>query len=490
MLLAVKLLSIVTGAIFTITITRELAAQEYGMWGVIANLLVFGIVINSIVGYWVTREKARGEDSGRTAVLFSGAFSAVGVCLYLAAAFLVGARSDADTGVLFLSAMLVPALFLNETFTAINLGKRPHVISYGFLAFELLQISAVLVLVYHLQAGIGGAIISTLVAYAGSAAVLGAYARGDVRARLQKRYVTKWLRLFWLPSYRGLPMVLASTDVIVFSVVTGSVVGVAYFTAARAVGFLVNNTSWFSKGLYPKLLETGRQEFFSANLIRFFYFAFPITACSIAFAKPALFALNPMYGGAQLVAVVFSVQSFLAALNLVLFEALQGVESVDLDKKAGFRDYVRSRLTWFPTYQLLRHGVYISVLAAVLYALASDSTELELVLYWVMIGLAVEVPFAAYVVRRVREDFVFGIDWASFAKYLLAAAAAFGAAYVVMEEYLAYEQGIFEFLPPVIGYLALAVGAYLGVTWVVDQKTRRLFGLVLCEVGGRIRGKK
>ena len=44
-----------------------------------------------------------------------------------------------------------------------------------------------------------------------------------------------------------------------------------------------------------------------------------------------------------------------------------------------------------------------------------------------------------------------------------------------MQEYLIFEESIFEFLPSLIPYLIFAVGMYLGITLGMDKKTRKLF---------------
>ena len=79
---SVGLISILTGLIFTIIVTRRLSPDEFGTWGLIGALLVYPLIIQPIIGYWSTREIARNENSGRTSILASGSFSFIGMLIY------------------------------------------------------------------------------------------------------------------------------------------------------------------------------------------------------------------------------------------------------------------------------------------------------------------------------------------------------------------------------------------------------------------------
>lgn len=488
--LSVKLLSVLTGAIFTIIVTRQLTPEEFGTWGLIGGIIVYAVAINPIINYWVTRELARGENSGKTGIFSSGIFSIIGVFVYIIAAYFVGVQSNVDIEILLFASILIPLMFINDTLTAINLGKKPHVTSYGFLVFEILKIPAALIFIYYFKMGIEGAIIATFIAYVGSIIILGIHSRKYIRSNFQKQYVMKWIKLFWLPTYRNIPSLLSLSDVVIFSIITGSVVGVAYYSAARTIGVLVNHTRAFSRGLYPKLLETQKQEFLQENLIRMFYFSFPLIAVSIVFAKPGLYVLNPIYQEAFLIVIIFTLRSFLTTLNKIFFQALQGMEEVDRNKKSTFKDYIKSKLVWFPTFQLIRHGIYIISLVLMLYLLSSDSkSDIELVTYWVLIGLIIEIPLTIYIIKLVRGTFTLKIDWKSFSKYLGITALIFGIIFLLMEEFLEYKESIFEFLPSLLIFIIGGMLAYVGITYAIDKKIKRLIDSILIELRTKSRKK-
>jgi len=401
--LAIRFFSVFTGLAFTLIVTRQLTPEEFGTWGLISGIIVYAIIINPIINYWSTREIARGQESGKTAFLSNGVFSAGGMFVYIVIAYFVGLQSDAELDVLMLASILIPVIFINDSLNAINAGWKPHAPSYGFFGFEIVKIPAGLTLVYFLQLGIEGAIYATFFAYLASIVIQIFFAKEKLKGEFNFKYVKKWTRLFWLPVYRGIPSLLSLSDVVVFSLITGTVVGVAYYTAAKTVGFLVNYTRTFTTGLYPKLLESGKTEYLQETIIHMLYFAFPLIALSISISKPALFVLNPIYEIAAPVVIILSIRSLLTTLNLTFFQALQGIEKVDIKETATFRDYIKSKLILFPTFQLLRHGVYFGGLVLLLLFIEYDEeNQIELIIYWALIGLIVEIPLFMYILSLVR----------------------------------------------------------------------------------------
>lgn len=482
----IRLVSIFTGLIFTLIVTRQLSPQEFGTWGLINGIIIYAMIINPIINYWVTREIARGEKTGKTAIFSSSIFSVGGVCIYLISAYIVGIQSDADLNALLFATLLVPVIFLYNCLTAINLAYKPQAISYGFLVFEILKIPAGLFFVYFYGFGVQGAILATLLAYVASTVVLGFYAKEQLRTRFQKEYLLKWMRFFWIPFYRSLPGLIQMSDVTVFSIITGSVVGVAYFTAARTFGMLVNHVRGFNTGLYPKLLETGKQEFLQENLIKLFYFAFPLTAFSITFAKPGLFALNPIYQAGVLFVVFISLRMFLKTLNQILFQALEGIEGIDKNRQSTFKDYLKSKLVWISTFDLIRHSCYIGILAVMLLIFSSQTDSvLDLVFYWSIIGFIVEVPLTFYIIHTTRKSFTLKIDKKRTFKYLVVSIVVFGLVGFYMEENLEYKNSIFEFLPSLFIFVVISVGGYLGITYLIDKKTKILFKAIWNELANK-----
>ena len=479
--LAIRLFSIITGLVFTLIVTRQLTIEEFGTWGLISGIFIYALAVHPIVGYWATREIARGENSGKTVLFSSSMFSILGLGIYIIFALFVGNQSDAEISVLIFAAILIPIMFVNDSLNAINRGSHPQVVSYGFLAFEITKIPLGLLLVYFWKMGLEGAIIATFGAYIPSIMILGIKARPLIKNKFQIQFVKKWIKLFWVPTFRSVPSLLSLSDVIVFSVITGSVSGVAYYTAARTIGFLVNHTRSMSEGLYPKLLEGGHENFLQDNLLKLFYFAFPLVGLSIVFAKPGLFVLNPIYQIAEIVVIILAIRSFLTTLGKVLFQALQGIDKVDMNKNATFKDYVKSKLILYPTFQLIRNAIYFGSLAIILFMFNDTESEIQLVIYWAFVGLVIEIPLIIYIYCLVRKNISLKIDWKTLLKYLFSTILIFSIFYYLINHYLEYKISIFEFLPELMLWAIAIIGSYLGLTYLIDKNTQKLFNGIMKE---------
>lgn len=479
----VRLTSILTGIVFTLIVTRQLTEQEFGSWSLIGSLITYIILVESIISYWTTREVARGTESGRTALMTSGIFTIGAIFAYILIAYVVGEQSNADVEILVFGVMLVPLMFIEQTLKGINYGWKPHVNSYAFLAFEISKIPVALIFIIILDFGVKGAIIATAFAYLASVIILSFYVRERIKNPFKKEFVKKWFKLSWLPLYRAIPTTVFLSDVVIFSIITGSVVGIAYITTARTITNLVTHTFAISRGVYPKLLEGGKQEYFQENLMRVLYFAIPFFAISVTFARPALFALNPIYEIAVPIVLILSPRAFLITLNKTFYGALQGIEKVDTKEEATFKEYVKSKLFLIPTVRIIQYSVYVLFLAVGLYLMiGTESTQLDLVMYWAIIGIATEIPFFIFYIIMVRKSFTINLDVKSLVKYALTTLLIFSVVYFAMEEFLVYEESIFQFLPNLLLYVSLAGAGYIGITYVIDKRIKVLINAIVKEV--------
>ena len=479
--LGIGLITIITGMIFILIITRSLTPEELGTWSLIGSLVTYVVIIEPMISYWTKREIARGIESGKTAILSSGVFSIVGFLAYLVIAYFVSEPTGADVNILFFAALMIPFIFLNRTISAIAIGWKPHLNSIGVLIFDASKLPAAIFFVYYLEQGINGAILSLIFAYIVSNIALAILLRNKIQHKINYNYLKNWLKRAWLPLYIKFPNMVV-LDVLIFSVITGSVTGLAYWIVAFTLGTMVRHAGQITRAVYPKLLSGGRKEYLQENLIRLFYFAFPCMAISISFAKPGLYALNPIYDIVALVVVFITLRSFLKILASALSLALQGIEKVDI-KESTQKDYLKSKLFYLPTIRLIHRGVYLSTLAiGLLILIHFNSSQIDLLLYWSIIALIVQIPFTLYFYYLVRKSFPLSIDISATIKYLVTSIVVFGGIYFLMERFLEYTPTLIEFLPQLIPYMILGILAYLGITSLIDYRTRTLFNAIILEI--------
>jgi len=476
--LVIGLSSVITGMIFILIVTRSLTPEELGTWGLVGGLITYVIILEPMISYWATRETARGTESGKTAVISSGIFSIVGILAFIVIAFFVSESVDVDTDILFFATLIIPFSFLNRTLSSIALGSKPHVNSYGVIIFDIAKIPTGLIFVYFMELGVYGAILSLAIAYIPSIIILVILLRNKLQNNFNKDFIKNWIKRAWLPSYIKFPNMVV-LDVLIFSLITGSVVGLSYWVAAFTIGTAVRHSSQITRAVYPKLLSGGRKEYLQSNLIILIYFAFLFMAIAITFSKQALFILNPVYDVAVTAVIFITLFSFIKMLGSSFTLALQGIEKVDTTQSTQ-KDYLKSKLFYLPSIRLIRRAVYLSTLGIGLFLLIqSNASQIDLVVYWAIILFVVEIPFTIYYYYLVRKNFPLYIDLISVTKYLAISSGVFSGIYLLMNEYLEYNSNIFEFIPILCFYLFLGIFSYLGLTYLSDKKTRKLFNSII-----------
>ena len=279
------IISIFTGVIFTLIITRTVTPEEYGTWGLIVALITYVSLIGPIVSYWSTRDTARNIQSGKTAVLSTILLSIGAISIYILISYLMGNYTNVERSVLLFAAILIPTMFINGILVAINLGWKPHAISYGTIAYGISSIPLALFLIYYLDFGVAGIIISVFLANIASILILFFYAKEKIANQFDKKILKKWLKFSWLPIYPGIAILVAGFDISIFTIITGSVVGLAFWTAAIVLPGVITHTGLISRAVYAKLLEE-KTGFMSQNLTLVFYFGIIFTSLVITFARP------------------------------------------------------------------------------------------------------------------------------------------------------------------------------------------------------------
>ncbi len=479
----VGLASLFTGLIFTLIVTRQLTQEEFGTWGLIGSLTAYVLIFRPVVAYWSTREVARGIESGRTAITSTGIFALIAIVIYLFIANLFGNQIDVNLNILLFAVILIPGEYVRSTLVGISHGYRPQNEEFGIVAFEFSKIILALFLIFYLDLGLTGAIIAVAISTGVGVIVLFIRTFEKIKGKFKKEYLKKWLKFFWLPIYPNISQIINVSDLAVFSIITGSVYGLAYWTAAMTVSRIANHSLKIGKGVYPKLLEGGKKEYFQENLTYVFYFAFPLAAISLVFAKPALFALNPLYEIAFPIVIFLVPMIFLRMLNELFSQALRGIEKVDVKENATFRDYLKSKLFYIPTLRNIQRAGYLIILIGVLLSVSSFTTsQVELVMFWSMVALITQIPLTFFLYRIVKVEFSPKLAHRNIIKYFIVSVLVFGLTSLLMEEYLEYKESIFEFLPEFLKFVVLGVISYLILTYLIDSKTKKLFKSVIKEI--------
>ena len=481
------IISVFTGLVFALIITRTVTPEEYGTWGLILALITYVTLIGPIVSIWSTRDTARNIKSGKTAILSSLVISTGAISVYLVISYFMSYYTSVEQNSLLFAAILVPTIFINGVLTAMNLGWKPHTITYGTLAYGLSSIPLALFFIYYLNFGVTGIIISVFLANIVSIIILFYYAKEKVRNQFNKQTLKKWIRFSWIPLYPGIAVLVAGLDISIFTIITGSVIGLAFWTAAMILPGIISHTALISRAVYPKLLEEKSKEFLSENLTLLFYFGIVLVSLVITFAKPGLYALNPIYEIAFPIAIIMSFEVFLSVLTNVFLLNLAGVEKVDKYENSTFKDYIKSKLFFPQTIRLIQTCIYITILTVGLAILVGfESSNLDLLLFWASIALITQIPLVCLLYYYVQKNMILKVEIARIVKFALVAMVIFGFTYYLTEQFLVYSDNIFSLIPNIIMFASLSIGLYFIITYLIDKKIRNLVNAVIYEIKTRV----
>ena len=230
---------------------------------------------------------------------------------------------------MILASIIIPLQFVSQSLNGVNLGHRPQAASYSLIIFETAKIPSVLALVYFLDLGLDGVITSISIAFAIKIIVQLYFAKPKISSKFNLQILKRWLRLSWISLYSAIPKLILSLDIMIYPIITGSIIGVAFFSVSFAIASIVQHVGMISQALYPKLLATENRHKVKENFSLLMYFGIPMLGLSLVFAKPGLFILNPIYQEAWFIVILLAFKAFFFILGNVFQQIIIAFEKVD-----------------------------------------------------------------------------------------------------------------------------------------------------------------
>lgn len=481
--LLVSLVGVITGTIFVIIVTRKLTPEELGSWTLITTVVSYVLIVDPIISYWSTRQIARGEEVGKTALFTGSMFTMGGIIVYLVIALFFSNSLKIDSNALILATILIPLMFLHSILSAIAFGYKPHVEQYGIMSFEITKIPIGVFLVINLQLGIIGAILTIIVANSVRVLILILMLKEKLWGKFKKEVLKFWLKMSWLPMYGAMPGLIMTFDVLIFSNFAHSLKGLAYWTAGLTIAALVTQSGNISQALYPKIIATGKKEIAEENIRKTMLFAIPFLALSLIFAKPLLYIINPLYVDGVLIVYFLSLKSFVAVLNNIAFGILRAYDRVDLDKNATFKEYVKSKLFFIPTLQYIMSIAYIIGLSLFLILRPIELNHaVDLVMFWSMIYFVVYIPFTIYGIISMRRNHRIVLPYTSIIKFALVSLGISFLLLIMKDRILTYPKSIWEFMPQILPMVILGGLLYFGISYLIDKSVKSFFNSIIAEI--------
>lgn len=478
--LSTGLVRVVTAFVFITLVTRSLSVEEFGQYSLVLSITVYVITSHWIISYWITREIARGNMSGRTAILSSGIFSSIGTFIFIIIGMSISNSSNLEWNTIILAGALVPLQFLHNVLTHISIGWRPQIASYGNLFFELAKIPLAFLFLFIFGMELNGVFLSLILGFLASTSIMLYFNRNQLRVSFSLTVLKTWLSRFWLPGYPTMIGIIHTLDFLIVAVLASSEI-VGFYAAALAIGNLVSHSKLVIVGVYPKLLGNIRGKYMNENFRLLLYFSILFSTISIVFAKAGLSILNPIYAVVSVGVIFISMRYFLFNLYDNFQSTLRATETIDEKQNPTTREFFKSKLFKIPTIQLFQYVSYILILTVSLLWMKFPST-LDLVIFWSIVSLLLQIPSTLLICIWIKKEKLIQINFITILKYFIAAVPIYFFIDFLNNTFLDYTTNIFILAPKILFILTICIFSYVAITFLIDSNTRQLLKSIVGEL--------
>ncbi len=466
--------------VFLTLVTRSLSVEEFGQYNLVLSITVYVITSHWVISYWITREIARGNTSGRTAILSSGIFSSIGTLVFLIIAMSISDSSNLELNIIFLAAALVPLQFLHNVLSHLSIGWKPQIASYGNLLLELTKIPLAFIFLIVFGMELIGIFLSLILGFFASISIMLYYNRNQIRVSFSKTILQTWLSRFWLPGYPTLISIIHTFDFLIVAILASPEV-IGFYAAALAIGSLVSHSKLVTVGVYPKLLGNDRGKYLNENFRLLIYFSILFSTVSIVFAKAGLFVLNPIYQVLSIGVIFISFRYFLFNISDSFNSLLRATETIDENQNTTIQEFLKSKLFKVPTIQLFQYTAYILILTVSL-LLVKFSSTLDLVIFWSMLSLLIQIPSTFIICIWIKREKLIQVNYITILKYFLAVIPIYFFIDFLNNTFLDYNSDVFVLAPRVLLILTICILSYVGITFLIDRNTKQLLKSIISEL--------
>ncbi|MDW8061440.1 MAG: hypothetical protein RMJ00_01930 [Nitrososphaerota archaeon] len=474
-----RVYSLLVGLLFIIIATRRLTVGEFGLWNYISTILGYWILPLDFIGYWIVRFTARGEHTGATAIFISLTMSTAIPMLFLLSSPTIFRSLNVDYLVLILVAVKLAIIGISSPFDWIAQGLKPEIIAYASIVFETSKLLSASILVAGLRLGLIGIISAISIGYVSKATILYRAVKGfTLGSSRDIKLIRRIFRGIWIPIYGSIPSILSSIDAILLVHMTGTVDSLALISAIRTIGSPIALSLAISAALYPKLLAEGRLEDAEEAMKLVYMLSIPSSIGVILLAPYILSILRSEYTIVSIPLSVYAILQLISIASHLAMTIASGLEKVDLEEEAGFKDYVRSKLFRIANMSVASSLIYVGMLACMLYLQKDSSTSninpsLSVTYMWIVSVTISTIFSAVYAYKRLLK----GIEriktpWTSIARYTAASIVMAIPVYILKPEaiYIEVLPLLRSITPPILS----GVAVYFATLYLIDSWFRRL----------------
>jgi O-antigen/teichoic acid export membrane protein len=472
---AAQMLSLVTGLVFTLLLTRNMAAQEYGVWANIFDVISYFLLLSGVFPFWTLRFVARRwEGAAKTGFLANLVLSLISAFVYiLAAPFVASALHISGSYVLMyvIASVQIVNMYLIASLESVLRARKPQAIGYGLLIEEGCKIALAYVLIVRFQQLFLGALLSLIVAASIQVLYYLKLTWKEFTRKIEWFYARQWLKCSTANIYNSIGNQMAAFPVILLFLYGGQAARGDY-QAALTFANIIGYSLFLSFALYPRLLTKNSAEEVSSSLKTVLMFAFPMLTITLMLSQSLLTILNAHFSEATLVLQFLAVDAFVLLITQFYSSVIFGVERFDEEATIPFKELLKSKIFKVFTLPYIQAAVSIPLCYYVLTQYASNQPVQAAVLV-TAINLAVHTAALLIQYAMVRTSVHIHVPWRSIGKYVLASGVSAVSLYL-----LPHATTILVTFAVVLTGSAV----YLAVVLTIDRDAREIVNAIWIEI--------
>jgi O-antigen/teichoic acid export membrane protein len=472
---ASQILSLFTGLIFTLLLTRNMNTDEFGAWSFIFYLIGLFALFSGLFPFWATRFVARGKEGAiETAVSANLVVAIAATILYLPLVSVVlGALSITSVAlaIYLIAALQIINMYMVAVFEACLRAVKPQSIGYGLLIEEAVKISVTFAIFWGTSQLFLGAITGIVIGASAQNIFYFWLLKDNLHQRIHWGYLWQWLKGSTAFIYNVIGGQLSGL-VLYLLVFFGGESAIGDYQAAVTFTTIIGYTASVAYALYPKMLAQECQEDIVATFKYMLMFALPIATVTITMPQSLLTVLNASYGGASLVLVILTVDALIILVLQFYTQCLMGTETLDMEGKIAIRKLVQSKI--FKVFTLPYVQAAISLPAAyIIFTQTRVAGPAQAATYIAGISIVVHAITLGVIYKMIGRGFRLSAAWKSIVKYAFSALVA-----AVILIFLPYTTTLStSFLKAFVG-----MAVYVGVLLAIDLDSRNLVRQIVKEI--------
>lgn len=469
-----RIISVATGLMFTILVTRRLSEELFGTWQFYLSLLNYFVVPSSIVNYWLTRDMGRGKKVARSGILFNGTISMISAILFVLLSPVFRESVSIDTPTLLAFTFWIIVMCCASSLEAICNGVQPQTVGYGVIVFEISKVIFGGLMVGYLKYSLFGAVLSIDLALTIQVLFYLLRISRHLKEKLSLRDIKRWLRTSWIPLISILPWLVSLQDAVVITLISGSLLPIAYIRAANIFAGVISFSGTLAAGLYPKLLSGGSEKDIEESLELILLFLIPMVFGQLILAEPLLFILRKEYAFTYDVLRIMAISSAMGTIKGVFSTIILGLEKTDVSNNLSWKSLVKSYLMKIPLAELLGSIAYVLMISISASILSISGSSLLISLSTVTCLLIVNASLMIYYVKTSKKLVSFSLNFKRVVKFLISTLVMMTVILVFYPE-SAKSEHILTVLFSLMPAILIAVLVYFATLFLIDVKSRELF---------------